>query len=203
MRRLTQTLAHWLEEGGAEVGEILIQSGERRLCALPSRRSRPQRLAKLRGARSRARARALRRCGRFPPAENRAESPPRLAAVLETIEELRRALDYFYPAMLGVWLSHLEGDAGARAAARHAGAANAACMRVTQKITDAQARRDDRRFLPHGWRLPEAHPLAARAGRADHLAAAENFDRVGASAVRCRCSATKPAICSSRRRARS
>ena len=55
------------------------------------------------------------------------------------VEELRRALDYFYPAMTGVWLSQTLGDLQP-VPFRETINRQTGMYRVTQKITDEQAR---------------------------------------------------------------
>ena len=58
---------------------------------------------------------------------------------LRDVEELRRALDYFYPAMAGVWLSQSLGELHA-VPFRETLDRQTGMYRVTHTITDAQAR---------------------------------------------------------------
>jgi sirohydrochlorin cobaltochelatase len=57
---------------------------------------------------------------------------------LPGVEEVRRALDYFYPAMLGVWLAHQQG-ALSPVCLRETLGRQTGMYRVTQKLTDAEA----------------------------------------------------------------
>ena len=59
--------------------------------------------------------------------------------VLADVAAVRRALDYFYPAMTGVWLSHTRGEL-VPVVLRETLARQTGMYRVTQKLTDAQAR---------------------------------------------------------------
>ncbi len=59
--------------------------------------------------------------------------------VLRDVEEVRRALDYFYPAMTGVWLSHTLNELRP-VVFRETLGRQTGMYRVTQKITDEQAR---------------------------------------------------------------
>src|SRR6185369_5494031 len=58
--------------------------------------------------------------------------------VAASIEHLRRALDYFYPAMLGMWLAERRGEL-APTCLRETLGRQTGMYRVTQKLTDPQA----------------------------------------------------------------
>ena len=138
MRLLTQTLARWLELGGEEVGEIYIRSanGGFVLCHRADR-DLPQ-LTELRGAPA---ARALANFddhGGYRPLKTAPNLRHGWRLFLETIDELHSALDYFYPAMLGIWRSHSQG-ALAPVPLRETLGRQSGMYAVTRKITDAQA----------------------------------------------------------------
>ena len=170
MRLLTQTLARWLEEGGEEAGEILIRSasGGFVLCHRADR-DQPQ-LAETARSASRARARKLRRAGRLPSAQDRAQSPTGLAALSGD----HRGAPYRARLFLSRDARHLAQRFGrhadACAAARDLGQTERHVCRDSQDHGCAGGRAD-RRVLPDRRRLSQAHPLAARAGRSDYLAA--------------------------------
>ena len=58
--------------------------------------------------------------------------------VLAEIAAVRRALDYFYPAMTGIWFSHTRGEL-VPVVLRETLARQTGMYRVTQKLTDEQA----------------------------------------------------------------
>jgi sirohydrochlorin cobaltochelatase len=58
--------------------------------------------------------------------------------VVRSIRDLRCALDYFYPAMLGMWLAEQSGEV-APTCLRDTLARQTGMYRVTQKLTDRQA----------------------------------------------------------------
>ena len=58
--------------------------------------------------------------------------------VLGSADEVRRALDYFYPAMLGVWLAWKAGEVQP-VCLRETLARQTGMYRITQKLTDEQA----------------------------------------------------------------
>jgi sirohydrochlorin cobaltochelatase len=85
---------------------------------------------------------------------------------LPGVEEVRRALDYFYPAMLGVWLAHQQG-ALVPVCLRETLGRQTGMYRVTQKLTDAGAQE----LIPHTcsdraclktvrWRIAPEVPVA-------------------------------------------
>ncbi len=80
----------------------------------------------------------LDRAGRFRPLKTAPNLRRGWRLIVEDFPGLRAALDYFYPAMLGVALSHERGELVAvplRATLRR----QTGMYRVTQKITDSQA----------------------------------------------------------------
>jgi sirohydrochlorin cobaltochelatase len=138
MRDTTAALGHWLQQGGRRIGQLLIRRGDLgwELChvvdvaradlATHTRWQDARMLANLddTGAyRALKTAPTLRRGWKL---------------MLGSLEDVRRALDYFYPAMLGVWLAHLSGELSP-VCLRETLGRQTGMYRVTQKLTDAEA----------------------------------------------------------------
>lgn len=138
MRDTTAALADWLAQGGRRIGQLAISQNtegwelrhvddvERTDLQLHSRWQEARALANLDDA------------GAYRALKTAPNLRHGWRLVVSSVEHLRRALDYFYPAMLGTRL------------AEQAGAMTATCLRetlgrqtgmyrVTQKLTDAQA----------------------------------------------------------------
>lgn len=141
MRDLTQALAEWLAAGGLEVGEVRISEKKGAGFLLRHRadggRADLEAFAGAEAARALALADAA---GNFRPLKTAPNLRRGWQLALADRRELRRALDYFYPAMLGVWLSHRLGELPAVPLRATLGR-QSGLYRVTQKITDAQAQR--------------------------------------------------------------
>ncbi len=137
MRNLTQAIADWITAGGREMGEIRIEPTANGF-VLRHREDAPAGEATFTGPE------AARDLAHFDDAGNfRAlKSAPNLRhgwrLTLTSLAELRRALDYFYPAMTGVWLSHQQGSLGF-VPLRTTLARQTGMYAVTKKISDAQA----------------------------------------------------------------
>jgi sirohydrochlorin cobaltochelatase len=138
MHHLTQDLARWLQAGGREVGELAIASagGGFELCHRAD-------FGRDDLAES-ADANAVREivnyddAGNFRPLKTAPNLRRGWKLRVADVAELRRALDYFYPAMLGVWCSHTRGEL-APMPLRETLGRQSGMYRVTQKITDEQA----------------------------------------------------------------
>lgn len=82
---------------------------------------------------------------------------------LATLDELRVALDFFYPAAIGTWLAHQRGEI-LPVSLRETLGRQTGMYRVTQLITDAQAEEVIRTTCAEGclrrrlWTLNEAAP---------------------------------------------
>jgi sirohydrochlorin cobaltochelatase len=138
-RDLTQTLADWLTAGGARIGEIALRRVpegielrhiEDAACGNLETHTRPED------------ARALANldvAGVFRPLKTAPNLVRGWRLVLVDVAALRLALDYFYPAMLGVWHSHTRGEL-VPVPLRETLGRQTGMYRMTQKITDAQAR---------------------------------------------------------------
>ena len=104
--------------------------------------------------------------GKYRPLKTTPDLVHRWRLVLRDVEEVRRALDYLYPAMVGVWHSHLRGEVRT-VSLRETLGRQTGMYRITQKTTDEQARETIDRFcagcLKHRlWEIdgPNREPLA-------------------------------------------
>jgi sirohydrochlorin cobaltochelatase len=166
MPSLTDHLARWLEAGGREVGEIAItftdagyELRHRDDCGRGD-------LAEFRGAEAARELANSDDAGKFRPLKTAPTLRRGWRLVLADVSELHRALDYFYPAMLGLWVSHIESRL-APGNLRPMLARQTGMYRVTQKLTDDQAQtmigrlcRSDGGCLKHLlWRIDDAVPI--------------------------------------------
>jgi sirohydrochlorin cobaltochelatase len=138
MQNVTQALRDWLEAGGREIGEIHIDSGEGGFALRHRADTGRADLAPFAGAEA---ARALAHyndAGQFRPLKTAPDLRHGWRLTVGGLADLRKALDYFYPAMTAVWLSHLRGDLRA-VSLRETLGRQTGMYRVTQKITDEQA----------------------------------------------------------------
>ena len=138
MRNLAQALADWVAAGGREIGEIRLQpaSGGFVLCHRDD--SGNAGLASSSGPEA---ARGLAQfddAGRFRPLKTAPNLRHGWRLTLANLAELRRALDYFYPAMSGVWLSQTHGEL-TPVPFRETLNRQTGMYHVAQKITAAQA----------------------------------------------------------------
>ena len=138
-RALTQTLARWLEEGRTRIGQIVIRETvdgwELRHADDLARGD----LAQHEGAGAARHLANLDDAGAYRPLKTAPNLRHGWRLALRDVEDLRRALDYFYPAMTAVWLSHTLGELRP-VAFRETLGRQTGMYRVTQKITDEQAR---------------------------------------------------------------
>ncbi len=135
MNALTR-LAEWLENGGGIIGEIAItRSGERwELCHVGDTGER-QTFTRWQDARTLAN---LTDDGSFRPIKTTRDLRHGWRLILSNTKEIARALDYFYPAMLGMWHADASGQL-APTDLRETLARQTGMYRITQTITDAQA----------------------------------------------------------------
>ena len=138
MRNLTRFLTDWLDAGGNAIGEIVT----RRVGAGFELRHREDAgRADLTTYDCAAAARELATydaAGKFRPLKTAPNLRRGWELVLPDLDALRHALDYFYPAMLGLWCSHLRGEL-VPVPLRATLTRQSGMYRVTQKISDAQA----------------------------------------------------------------
>lgn len=138
-RDVNKALADWLAAGGERIGQIVIQreadgwelrhaeDAARTDLALQEDAEAARHLANLDAA------------GIFRPLKTAPNLVHGWRLVLPDAAAVRRALDYFYPAMTGVWLSHLRGEL-MPVVLRETLGRQTGMYRVTQKLTDPQAR---------------------------------------------------------------
>ena len=138
-RSLTQSLAGWLAEGRTRIGQIAIcetaDGWELRHVEDLARGD----LARHEGAGAARHLANLDDAGGYRPLKTAPNLRHGWRLVLRDVAEVRRALDYFYPAMTAVWLSHTLGELRP-VAFRETLGRQTGMYRVTQKITDEQAR---------------------------------------------------------------
>lgn len=138
MRDTNEELLKWLQSGGRTVGQLLITpltaGWEVRHVDDAGRDD----LETHAGA---AAARALANlddAGVYRPLKTAPNTRHGWRIEASTVADLRKALDAFYPAMLGVWLAHRDG-AVQPVHLRETLGRQTGMYRVTQKITDEQA----------------------------------------------------------------
>lgn len=139
MRDLTRSLSTWLEEGGERVGQIAIRrvaEGFELRHADDAARSDLTLHTSAEAARNLAN---LDDAGNFRPLKTARNLAHGWRLVVPDAASLRRALDYFYPAMLGCAESFHRGELPA-IPLRDKLARQTGMYRVTQQITDEQAR---------------------------------------------------------------
>jgi sirohydrochlorin cobaltochelatase len=167
MRDLTKQLGAWLDAGGSEIGELVIvrRGGGFELCHRADLGR-----SDLRAESTPEAARALANyddAGKFRPLKTAPNLRRGWKVCVADHGELRRALDYFYPAMLGVWVSHERGEL-APVALRETLGRQTGMYRVTQKLTDEQAQtliggfcRSDVGCLKHLlWPIAQGVPIS-------------------------------------------
>jgi len=153
MPTLTQAFADWVADGGREVGEIHIEPAapgfvlchrdeieSRRAAAAGGVAAPPPRAALSEFAGPEA-ARELAHfddAGKFRPLKTAPSLRHGWRLRVADGAELHRALDYFYPAMIGVWAAHRRGTL-VTLPLRATLARQSGMYAVTKKITDAQA----------------------------------------------------------------
>jgi sirohydrochlorin cobaltochelatase len=138
MRDATQELIHWLEKGGRQVGQVVIsRDGDRwelRHVADAGR-------AELTEYKHAADARTLANlddASGYRPLKTAPNLRRGWRLVVGGASDLRKALEGFYPAMLGMWLAHGVGEI-LPVSLRDTLGRQTGMYRVTQKLTDAQA----------------------------------------------------------------
>jgi len=157
MPNLTQAFADWLADGGREVGEIHLEpvEGGFVLCHRdemengdgtpavgapvgPSPLRRRAEFTEFAGPEAARGIAHFDDAGKFRPLKTAPTLRHGWRLHLANFAELRRALDYFYPAMIGVWASHQRGTL-AMAPLRDTLRRQSGMYAVTKRITDAQA----------------------------------------------------------------
>jgi len=145
MRDLTGILNDWLLAGAGQIGQVVIRpvaaGWELRHVADAGRED-----LKVETASEAARDIAnLDEAGAFRPLKTAPNLIRGWRLVLPDARSIRGALDYLYPAMTGVWLSHLDGTLQP-VPLRETLGRQTGMYRVTQKISDVDARTTIDRF---------------------------------------------------------
>ena len=138
MRNLLQALAEWVAAGGREIGEIRLQPVDGGFLLCHRDDSGNAGLASSVGPEAARDLAHYDDAGRFRPLKTAPNLRHGWRLTLADLTELRRALDYFYPAMLGVWLSHARGEL-TPVPFRDTLNRQTGMYRVAQKITVEQA----------------------------------------------------------------
>ena len=140
MRDTTQEFAAWLNAGGHVIGQVKIQrsdDGWDLRHADDAERADVQNFTRWQDARAIANHDDA---GAFRPLKTAPNLRHGWRLVLQDADEVRKALDFLYPAMLGVWLAHRAGRL-APVDLRETLARQTGMYRITQKLTDDQAQR--------------------------------------------------------------
>lgn len=165
-RDVTQTLAEWLRGGGESIGQIVI----RPIPAGFDLRHRDDRsrddLQTWHGPENARLLASHDDAGGYRPLKSAPNLRHGWRLIVPDLESLRRALDYFYPAMLGIRVSRERGElpvVDLRATlGRQSG-----IYRITQKISDHQADKMIGRFCEPArgclkkilWQIAPATPI--------------------------------------------
>jgi len=139
MRDLNLALDQWLSGAAARIGQVLIRPVPEgwQLCHVDDgERIDLEKFATPVAAREIANLDAG---GKFRPLKTAPDLVKGWQLVLPDIAAVRRALDYLYPAMVGVWQSYIHETLSA-VCLRETLGRQTGMYRVTQKISDDQAR---------------------------------------------------------------
>ncbi|MEI9894480.1 MAG: DR2241 family protein [Chthoniobacter sp.] len=109
MQNLAQTLAEWIAGGGREIGELHVEPLENGFLLHHADDALHCDAVALHGAEAARELAQFDEADRFRPLKTAPNLRHGWRLHLADLAELRRALDYFYPAMLGVWFSQQRG----------------------------------------------------------------------------------------------
>ena len=138
-RDITQALARWLAAGFNQIGEISIEAVDNGGYELRHFHDRDRQHLEMHRAVEDARALAnIDDAGRFRPLKSAPTLRHGWRLIVANLESLHRALDFFYPAMLGVLLSHESGELEP-VPLRETLQRQSGMYAVTKKITDPEA----------------------------------------------------------------
>jgi sirohydrochlorin cobaltochelatase len=139
MRDTTLELSKWLERGGSRVGEIAIVQRPEGGWLLSHHADAGRLDLEVHQGAAAARALAnLDDAAAYRPLKTAPNLRRGWALVAADIRELRKAIDTFYPAMLGLWLAQEAGEV-TPVDFRETLGRQTGMYRVTQKITDPDA----------------------------------------------------------------
>jgi len=168
---ITDEFLKWSESGGHRIGQIAIRRPSDRSWELRHVEDLGREALALHMRPEAARHLAnLNDDGKYRPLKTTPDLAHGWRLVLRDVAEVRRALDYLYPAMVGVWHSHVRVEVRA-APLRETLGRQTGMYRITQKTTDEQARETTDRFcagcLKHRlWEIdgPNPDPLDPEPG---------------------------------------
>lgn len=138
-RDVEKALADWLASGGDCVGQIALAPLAEGWELRPLEDAGRTDLTLHRTAEAARDLANLDADGNFRPLKTAPTLVRGWRLLLPDAAAVRRALDYFYPAMTGVWLSHTRGEL-VPVVLRETLGRQTGMYRVTQKLTDPQAR---------------------------------------------------------------
>lgn len=145
MRDLTAILNDWLLAGAGQIGQVTIRhvalGWELRHVADAERND----LTPYEAPEAARHIANLDESGAFRPLKTAPDLVRGWRLVLPDARSVRSALDYLYPAMAGVWLSHLNGTLNS-VPLRETLTRQTGMYRITQTISDADARTTIDRF---------------------------------------------------------
>ena len=138
MRDTNKKLAAWLENGESRIGQVVVS---RRGIGWELRHEADAQLTALTEHRGANAARALANLddqGAYRPLKTAPNLRRGWVLLAEDLTQLRKAIEAFYPAMVGVWLAKCAGKLEA-VPLRETLSRQTGMYRVTQKISDEQA----------------------------------------------------------------
>jgi sirohydrochlorin cobaltochelatase len=139
MRELTAILKEWLQAGAGQIGQVLIRpvalGWELRHVADADRKD----LTPYESPEAARHIANLDEKGNFRPLKTAPNLTGGWRLILPDAPSVRNALDYLYPAMIGIWISHLDGTLGS-VALRETLGRQTGMYRVTQRISSPLAR---------------------------------------------------------------
>jgi sirohydrochlorin cobaltochelatase len=139
MPALTQAFAEWIAGGGRQLGEIHIApAGNGFVLSHRDETNVPTALAEFTGPEAARELAHFDDAGKFRPLKTAPTLRHGWRLNLADLAELRRALDYFYPGMIGIWACHQRGTLTA-VPLRDTLARQSGMYAVTKQISDTQA----------------------------------------------------------------
>jgi sirohydrochlorin cobaltochelatase len=139
MRDITEALRRWMADGRRRIGQIEITISGVGYELRPIEDSRRGDLTLHEGPAAARHISQLDEAGALRPLKTAPNLRRGWRLLVGNTGELRHALDYFYPAMLGVLLSYERGEL-ASVPLRETLGRQTGMYRITQKLTDEQAR---------------------------------------------------------------
>jgi sirohydrochlorin cobaltochelatase len=138
-RDVTRALLDWLSGGGTRIGELLVTPAAGGWELRHMRDAGRTDLRAHHGAEAARHLANLDAAGAFRPLKTAPTLITGWRLLLADAPALRLALDFFYPAMIGVWFSH-QHDRLTPVILRQTLGRQTGMYRVTQKLTDLEAR---------------------------------------------------------------